>query len=383
MNKTNIGNSKISGMSTCILLVFSFVYFLVPERVYAGSVHHNITESQISLSTRTPVKVKTKSVLRLNQPRPGHIQRWTSTNESKAILVCVHALGLSAHAYEDFGNKFSEAGYDIYAIDVRGFGNNRTVQGRDKLDLNRTVDDIKILISFIRKNNTEKPLFLVGESMGGAVVLKAASKYPELISGILVSAPAYKLYKLKRLTFKGLGDILLPGTGPAAKSVIVQATSNIKLREHWRKDSSNHKLDLSFGEAISYYRFVRNSPKYSNGIKVLPVCILHGLNDHLAKPSGSAKIFKNLRSKDKLLVIDCLAEHILLEEEQLSNRLQNLISAWLEKHIGSKVGQSPSRVIVIDHNKLNSKDREKLELIKSISGEKSKNIGISNSALLL
>lgn len=301
---------------------------------------------------------------------------WKSPTPAKATIICVHALGLSSHAYADFGQSMAMKGFNVYALDVRGFGICRNENGCDKLNLDRTVGDIKSLIELIQREDSANSdrVFLVGESMGGAVVLKAASLYPNLISGILVSAPAFKLYKLKRLTFKGLGDLVIPGTrpGPCAKSVMLQATSKQSLRNHWLKDTSNHKLALSFGEAISYYKFVRQTPKYSQGIKELPVCIMHGLQDNLAKPTGSAKLFNNINSKNKVFLVDCLGEHLLLEEKQLTSRILNFTVEWLKVQMNPHSAPAPVTkarhfIILKKQKNLNTINKKLLKKLKSLA----------------
>lgn len=301
---------------------------------------------------------------------------WRSNqNHSRAALICVHALGLSSHAYRDFGIELSRRGFDIYAIDVRGFGINRQIEGMSKLDLDRTVGDIKNLVEAIHKEDQNKKIFLIGESMGGAVVLKAASTYPSELCGALVAAPAFKLYKMKQLTIKGLGDLIIPGSvrGPAARSVIQQATSNISLRNHWIEDNRNHKLQLSLGEALSYYRFVRNTPRYSAEIKELPVCIMHGLQDNLAQPLGSAEIFQKMPSEKKSLLIDCAAEHLILEERQLTARILDFTEHWLNEHIEQKNSVTHMKsgpITLLKTGPLKTADRAMLNKIIDLSGSR-------------
>lgn len=333
-------------------------------------------------------KVLQKNPLTLSVEHPNPVVRVWRTNSKvpRATLICVHALGLSSHAYQDFAQKLNNQGFDIYAIDVRGFGQNRQITNLAKLDLNRTVGDIRILLNRIRTKNKQEKIFLIGESMGGAVVLKAASSYPDRISGALVSAPAFKLFKIRRLTIKGLSDLCLPGTGPAARSIMIQATSSQKLRNHWLQDNKEaHKLKLSIGEALSYYRFVRNTPQYSNEIRELPVCIIHGLQDQLAKPIGSAELFNKISSTNKTLVIDCAAEHLMLEENQLTARVQELTTNWLNSQLIKKPLQTiqSRHIIVLKEKRLSKQDQTVLNKIIDLSGMPHKTVEASMPSPLL
>ena len=99
-------------------------------------------------------------------------------------------------------------------IDVKGFGAGRDNDG-DKLELSDSIARIKELLSYIRENEPNTPTYLVGESMGGAIAIAVAARYPELVDGIICSAPAWKVYKRKRTTAKSIFDLVMTSPGPA------------------------------------------------------------------------------------------------------------------------------------------------------------------------
>ena len=355
--KAGFCQSNCLNPAVAAFIIFAIFYSVAPAFSKEKS---RIASNTLPLSINATINKRTG-----NSPK---VLAWKSRNKAKATIICLHALGLSSHAYNDLGQALSEHDFEVYAMDARGFGKNRKIDGLDKLDLDRTVVDLKQLIDCLLNENPDRKIFLIGESMGGAIALKAASKYPNLIKGLMVSAPAYKLYKTKRLTLKNFGDIVTPGLGPAAKSFIRQATSSQKLRDHWLKDPDNHKLQLSFGEALSYYRFVRNTPRYSAKIKALPICIMHGLKDHLAPPQGSARLFSNIASSEKLLVIDCEAEHLLLEEKQLTNRILALSIDWLNQKLAQPKAKSYKQLLILKNNTLDVVDQEMIRDIRKKSG---------------
>ncbi len=165
-----------------IVLGISLAFYLIIVAVPSANAKKTI-QNPLNLETLRGVHAR-------NNGSPLRV--WNSQKSpTKATIICVHALGLSSHAYQDFADKLSREGYRVYAIDVRGFGDNRSIEGRSKLDLERTVEDIKRLVTGLKRERENEPIFLVGESMGGAVVLKAASTFPQSLSGALVSAPAF------------------------------------------------------------------------------------------------------------------------------------------------------------------------------------------------
>jgi Lysophospholipase len=85
---------------------------------------------------------------------------------------------------------------------VRGFGSWTRAQGHEQVDFDCCLEDVKVALNSIRKANPNVPTFLVGESMGGAIALRGASLYPELMDGVISSVPAAERFRQKRTDLK-------------------------------------------------------------------------------------------------------------------------------------------------------------------------------------
>ncbi|CAN5637013.1 hypothetical protein BH10CYA1_BH10CYA1_13190 [soil metagenome] len=244
-----------------------------------------------------------------------------------------------AQAYKPLAQELSVAGIDGFGVNVRGFGPDRDKPDRAKLDCVDTVDDVNNLLVRIHKEYPNYQVFLVGESMGGALAIRIAAENPNLVDGIICSAPAWKLLKMRRTAVKGIFELfLLSGSdpGPAGRAVIDQATSDPKLSEHWLTDSSL-KLKLALGEATSFLRFIKKTDKYAKQI-AKPVLVIQGLNDHLVSPRSVAALFRDIPSDNKTLLIDGKGEHLALEENRFSKALTEKLSDWMKI---DSVAQSP------------------------------------------
>ncbi len=254
----------------------------------------------------------------------------------RACLLCIHGMGLCAQAYHDFGIKMAQYGIATYAIDVEGFGPRRRQNSR--LDLDHTVSDVKDVIKTIRSKNPNKPVFLLGESMGGSIVIRVASLYPESIDGLICSAPAWHIYKKKRTTLNGLITLIIhKNSAPKriATQVVKQATTNPDLQKHWLTDEK-HKLDLSPKDALSFLHFIAHTPTNALLIDKLPVLIIVGLHDNLVKQSGAAVLFHDMPTNNKTFVIDAAAEHLIYEENQFSSADINELQTWIEKNMNQE-----------------------------------------------
>lgn len=118
------------------------------------------------------------------------LHRWLPLGEIKAVV-----LGL--HGFNDYGNSFHylqeavvEAGnVAVYAYDQRGFGATKRPgiwAGQDTL-----VDDARTVTTLLRARYPHQPIFLMGESMGAAVVLLALAEGNLMpVDGAVLIAPA-------------------------------------------------------------------------------------------------------------------------------------------------------------------------------------------------
>ena len=130
----------------------------------------------------------------------------------KAVILCLHELGLYSGVFDNLGQRMADKNISVYAIDLRGFGGWREMEKKNaKMDLAKTLADVKGSCEEIRKLNKDIPVFILGEAMGGALALQAASKYPTLINGIISAAPGGD-------HFKSVNNFVNVGVGMAVGS---------------------------------------------------------------------------------------------------------------------------------------------------------------------
>ncbi len=303
------------------------------------------------------------------KPYKGNLLEWNSSSPKNAFLICIHAWGLSAREFDGFGREMSARGFDSAALDVRGFGPNRDQEGMRKINLARSIEDIGQVLASKRKSDPEKKLIVVGESMGGALALKVAATYPDLVDGVICSAPAWRIFSLKQITVKGLVDQVFGEPGLAVKSITTMASSDPKLQKQWVSDSV-YRMNYSAPEAFNYYRLMQSTPKNAMDIRGIPIMVVQGINDHLSKPDASVKLFKKLKTKRKQLAIVLGGEHLVLEEGQLKPLLASFIEDWIVKQLPGQrtFDLTPQMVVVGDPTSLAQGDIQNLERLKVLAG---------------
>lgn len=262
---------------------------------------------------------------------------WVDNAEpADAVLLCIHGLGLHKGTYEAFGKKMSQIGVPTYAMDVRGFGEWQD-DLKTGLDFDGSLADIKVVLQAIKKNYPDKKIIILGESMGGAIALRATAMYPELVSGLISSVPSGDRFgsgdtKLKvglHAMLKGFNKPMDIGT-----DVVGKATKKEDLREAWSKDKLG-RMNLSPKELMQFNSFMEKNFVVAKEIKSVPVLFIQGANDKLVHPEGTWKLFDSLTTDRRQMVFSKAAEHLIFEEAQFSDEDLNFVEKWINKNIAT------------------------------------------------
>ena len=123
-------------------------------------------------------------ILPLNEKDKTKRERQLVKNP-KGFIVFVHGICHGAWCWENFINFFAEQGYQCYAVSLRGHGNSEGKEDINSFTLSDYVEDVKTVVDMC----ATKP-FLVGHSMGGAVVQQYIGKYENTVRGAVLFAPA-------------------------------------------------------------------------------------------------------------------------------------------------------------------------------------------------
>ncbi|MBX9720370.1 MAG: lysophospholipase, partial [Candidatus Obscuribacterales bacterium] len=256
--------------------------------------------------------------------------------DQKAILVCVHGLGLNSGSYKDFGDTMSKLGYLVYSVDMPGFGSFQKAEGRDRVDFDYCMRGLVDTLRFIHKANPRLPLFILGESMGGAIALRFSAEHPDLVDGLISSVPSGDRFNQSKEALK-VGLKLL--TAPNKKfdigtSIIEKATKDCALRTRWADDPLN-RMDLSPKELVRFQDFMNDNFEAAKRITATPVLFVQGCKDKLVHPEGTQELYNALNTKDRQIELILDGEHLIFEEGQFKEPVIKTVDAWLAAHIAS------------------------------------------------
>jgi len=260
------------------------------------------------------------------------------TKPIQAVIVCVHGLGLHNGTYEAFGKRMAELGFATYAIDVRGFGAWMEAKGREKVDFDLCLNDVRTTLKVVRRAHPGVPVFLLGESMGGAIALRVTSMYPDLVDGLISSVPAGDRFKQAKTSLKVAMALL---SNPhkeinIGEGVVRQATQKEDLRKSWLEDPLA-RVKLSPKELVQFQSFMNGNHDCAKNIVKTSVLIVQGCQDKLVRPEGTVELFNHLGTTDRQIVLIPNAEHLIFEEAQFTDEEIATVNSWITARLPKPV----------------------------------------------
>ncbi|MFA7340332.1 MAG: alpha/beta fold hydrolase [Candidatus Obscuribacterales bacterium] len=258
----------------------------------------------------------------------------------RVALLCIHGFSLHKGCYAAFGREMAKNGIATYATDLRGFGELKDYNNREGMDFDGDLVDIKATLQQIHKNHPGLPVILLGESLGGAIALRAAALYPELISGLICAVPARDRFAMsdseKKVTKTSVlntltGDYSKPMDG-AAFAAVQKISANEELRSEWKNDPLMRTY-FSAKDFVQFDFFMKGNLEVAKYIKDMPVLFLQGTDDKLIRPEGTWRLFERLATPNRQLVLSKNSEHLLFEENQFRPDDVGFVTTWIDKNV--------------------------------------------------
>jgi lysophospholipase len=292
--------------------------------------------------TQQPLVTDDSVIINVHDPRSSYVRPFSDAPgkvwldpfvKQQGIVIAIHGLSLQHSSYDQFATQIAKHGFCTVAFDVRGFGTYREALGAERVDFNECLNDLELVVKAIKANNPNMPIFILGESMGGAIALQFTARNPGLVDGLISSVPAGKRFQERRTVFKVAKHFLENKNQPfdIGTDVINQATHNPRVKEAWADDPDTRKT-LSPEELIAFQSMCNRNLEAAKQITKTPVIIFQGVSDKLVKPEATYDLFRAIVCKDKSLVMVGNAEHLIFEEGCFTPAVLKGVVAWMESH---------------------------------------------------
>ncbi len=211
-------------------------------------------------------------------------RHWPAEDPWAAVLV-VHGLGEHSGRYEHVGERFSAAGLDTHAFDLRGTGGSDGRRG-DVERWSLVHDDVANLLETIRDRAEGRPVALYGHSLGGLIVtgyLLTDRPHPDLA---VVTAPGLDS-TLPRWKLR-----LAPILARVVPTLAISNGIDGAIRSRDPRVDEAVRADALCGTA-STARFAAEALAEQVRVRAgapsigIPLLVLHGLDDGLVPPAAS------------------------------------------------------------------------------------------------
>jgi acylglycerol lipase len=243
----------------------------------------------------------------------------------KGILIHLHGLGShfqnNTGTYNDFKNRinfFSKISIKSYAVEFEGCGKSDGLRGYIS-NFNSYINNFKTIYDYIKYKYPNLPLFILAESMGGCVIIKANIIKKYNIDGIILLAPMCGLSKMKISNFS-LNCLVNYSYICPKKRVICNnkdiGCNNLKYNIISELNEYDYKYDdIRFSllrECYINYNFInKNANKFT-----VPVLAIHSKTDKITCYKKTIEVINKISSQNKeLFILDNGHHHLLIPED--------------------------------------------------------------------
>ena len=243
------------------------------------------------------------------------MRSWLPSGKPKAVVLALHGFGDYSAAFKAPAAYWASEGVATYAYDQRGFGGSPHTfhwAGADTM-----VADVRAITAALRRLYPNTPLYLAGESMGGAVAIVATTGANTVdVDGVVLVSPAIWEHTLlgsiersalwaTNLTWPGLW--LTPPRGlhitPSDNIEMLRALARDSLvQQGARVDTTAGLMDLMdrAGESVGNIR--------------LPTLVLFGDHDQVLPHAGIEAFLKRLPTDNVRVSLYPQGYHMLLRD---------------------------------------------------------------------
>jgi alpha-beta hydrolase superfamily lysophospholipase len=271
-----------------------------------------------------------------------------AAGQPRGVILAVHGLAMHGKAYDQLGRTLAEKGYVVVSTDLHGYGsyigsNHKYCdQGeshcKEKTNYCRSFADLSAMVKNLKQRYPSVPLFAVGESLGGALAIRLAGTHPDLIDGLVLSAPA-----LRHHTF------IDPNLITDASLCMTNWRHQVDLNPFVKRYSSDDpriieeilsdpmaRRRLSAYELLQVSNCVHKTVPYVSRISPeTPVLVIQGGADRCVKAEAVMLLLSQLRSTDQTVKWFHHRGHILIETSYIKPDTMDSVVGWLESHVNN------------------------------------------------
>jgi acylglycerol lipase len=248
------------------------------------------------------------------------------------LILVVHGVAEHAGRYHHVADLLTGLGLRVAIPDHRGHGRS----GGKRLlarDLSEFATDLETLRTLEVVDG--RPTYLLGHSMGGEIALDYALDHQDVLSALVLSAPAVlpgdDISPFLMTVAKVMGK-LVPGL-PGQKLSSASISRDPAVVQAYDADPLVFRGALSAGIGGAMLRTMETFPARLPSLR-LPLLVMSGSDDKIVKPEGAELVVRLAGSQDKTLKMYPGLYHEVFNEPEKELVLGELRD-WLKAHLAS------------------------------------------------
>lgn len=256
------------------------------------------------------------------------VRRWLPEGKPKAVVLAVHGMNDHSLAFEKPATEWAKDGIATYAYDQRGFGGSwhrGLWPGVETL-----TGDLETMARLVHARHPGVPFYLLGESMGGAVVLTAmADRHLPDIAGTVLVAPAVWGRDTLALPLRvslWVAAHTVPALELTGQELDIRPTDNIEVLRAMLRDPRVIKatrVDAIYGVVNLMDRALAAVPSAKP-----PILVLYGEHDQVIPPKPTLEAIERMPPSGVTVALYPKGYHMLLRDLEAETVIRD-VEAWL------------------------------------------------------
>ena len=259
-------------------------------------------------------------------------QAWLPDGKVRAVLLLVHGAAEHTGRYMNIVNHFVPLGYAVYGLDH--FGHGRSDGQRVYVErFDDYIEPLKIFYTMVKGWQPDKPIFILGHSLGGLIETYYLLDHQKDFSGAVVSAPGIMIPDTISPMTITMGKLLSKIT-PRAGLLALDANAVSKdptVVKAYVTDPLVYTGKITARLAAEMLRAMQRVTDEVGTIS-LPMIIVQGKADKLVDPAGAQMLYDKASSMDKTLKMYDGLYHEVFNEPEREQVLAD-VEDWLESHL--------------------------------------------------
>ncbi len=261
------------------------------------------------------------------------LKRWIPKGDCLVQVLALHGLNDYRNAFKTTGEFLAANGVMVVAYDQRGFGDSEGFglwHGSERM-----ISDLHLMVTLMNAKHPGCPLYVLGESMGGAVTLAALDTIAPDIAGVILVAPAVwsrdsmPLYQRFALW---LAVHTMPGKQLTGEGLDIKPSDNIEMLRALGRDPQVIKatrVDVLYGISNLMDQAAAVSPGQAGD-----TLLLYGMHDEIIPKKSTCHLLTNisdLMPVDLKVILYENGYHMLTRDLQAEKVLRDIAEWLLEK----------------------------------------------------